>query len=439
MNEREGRRRFLQWLAAAPALPLLSLASSRAGFAAGPSAVAPGQDQWLGDLPSQVLQSIEQYESRIASAKDAITVFDLETAARRKLHVGHLAYLAGVEDQATLRANRAIFARIQLRPRRLTGVGKSDASTTLFGATWNTPLLLCPCGRQGAFDLDAEVAVARAAKSRQHLQVLSNAATRSIEDVTSARGQPVWSQLYQNLDWNKTRAMIRRAENSGAPVLVFTIDSRPGTRREILAKVRRQNADFCRSCHVANGTEDLTNLGRGLFGDAVDPMNSTPPLGPPQMDGPATWDYVKRLKDTTRMKLVVKGIVTREDAALALEHGVDGIWVSNHGGLQDNSGRSTMESLSEVIAGVGRRVPVIVDGGFRRGTDIFKALAVGATAVGIGRPYLWGLGAFGQSGVEAALDILDFELRTVMLQMGIARREQIDRSYIQDDLASIGQ
>jgi len=145
---------------------------------------------------------------------------------------------------------------------------------------------------------------------------------------------------------------------------------------------------------------------------------------------PISWEYVKRLQDTTTMKLVVKGIETREDAELAMEHGADGVWVSNHGGRQANTGRSTIECVPEVVAGVAGRGPVIVDSGFRRGGDIFKALALGATAVGVGRPYIWGLASFGQEGVEAALDILRTELHMVMRQMGTASVNKINKSFV---------
>jgi isopentenyl diphosphate isomerase/L-lactate dehydrogenase-like FMN-dependent dehydrogenase len=145
-----------------------------------------------------------------------------------------------------------------------------------------------------------------------------------------------------------------------------------------------------------------------------------------------TWDYVKRVRDITSMKIVIKGIVTREDAELAVMHGVDGIVVSNHGGRGSESGRSTIECLAEVVAGVGGAIPVLVDSGFRRGTDIFKALALGATAVAVGRPYIWGLGAFGQPGVEMVLDLLRRELQTVMRQAGTLKISDIGPSHIVD-------
>jgi isopentenyl diphosphate isomerase/L-lactate dehydrogenase-like FMN-dependent dehydrogenase len=147
-----------------------------------------------------------------------------------------------------------------------------------------------------------------------------------------------------------------------------------------------------------------------------------------------TWEFVHRLKDTTSMKVLLKGIVTREDAALSVEHGADGIIVSNHGGRAEESGRSTIECLPEIIDAVSGQIPVLIDSGFRRGTDIFKALALGAQAVCIGRPYLWGLGAFGQAGVEAVLDILHRELEMVMRQAGAISIDRITRAQVVDRL-----
>lgn len=162
-------------------------------------------------------------------------------------------------------------------------------------------------------------------------------------------------------------------------------------------------------------------------------MTTTEPLGPPSLDGRiVTWDYVKRLKDASTMKLLIKGIVTREDAELAIEYGADGVWISNHGGRMENSLRSTVECVPEVAAGVAGRVPIVVDGGFRRGTDIFKALALGATAVAVGRPYIFGLASFGQAGVETVLDILDSELRMVMRQAGTTGVAKISKDYVLD-------
>jgi isopentenyl diphosphate isomerase/L-lactate dehydrogenase-like FMN-dependent dehydrogenase len=216
--------------------------------------------------------------------------------------------------------------------------------------------------------------------------------------------------------------MIMRAVATGSPVLVYTIDLLGGSNRVTNARIQRNDKTDCRGCHTS---------GRGR-GDSQPMTAGLKPAPPAPEAGPPTWDYVKRLKDATPMKLVLKGIVTREDAEIALQHGVDGIWVSNHGGRAENSGRSTVECVPEVVAGVAGRAPVIVDSGFRRGTDIFKALALGATTIGIGRPYLWGLASFGQEGVEMVLDILRRELQMVMRQAGTTDLTKITRAYVID-------
>lgn len=412
------RRNFLRLLAASPVFPLLQ------------TAMAQDTDP-LGLSPS-VLKSLEDYTNSITSAKMALDVFDLERAAQRKLHVGHNAYLTAVEDQATLRANREGFKRYGLRPRRLVDIDKVDMSIKLFGMRSETPIILCPVGHQGAFNAEGEVPVARAAKVKKHIQTLSTVADRSIEDVTAARGEPVWYQLYRNQDWNLTRAMIKRAEAAGSPVMAYTVDNVGGSNREIVGKVRRQNAQFCGQCHTLNPV-DLAGDDDVSFIEKKPPMQLTPTSGPPMIDkGSATWDYIKRIKDTTKMKLLIKGISTREDAELAMEHGADGVWLSNHGGRAENSGRSTVECIPEMVAGVAGRGPLIVDSGFRRGGDIFKALALGASAVAIGRPYIWGLASFGQDGVEAALKILTTELHMTMQQLGATSIEAITKNFVVD-------
>jgi isopentenyl diphosphate isomerase/L-lactate dehydrogenase-like FMN-dependent dehydrogenase len=257
------------------------------------------------------------------------------------------------------------------------------------------------------FHPEGEVAVARAAKSRKAVQILSTATSTGVEDVARALGAPLWYQLYMPNEWAGTEKLVHRAEEAGCPVLVWTIDLLAGRNTETSERFRRLDTRECTSCHAsARGGRAVSELPmfRGIEGG----MNPNT----------ATWAHVDRLKKLTRMKLMLKGLDTREDAKLAVEHGVDGIVVSNHGGRSTETGRATIDALGEVVDAVGGRIPVFVDGGFRRGTDVFKALAMGAKAVGIGRPYIWALSAFGQEGVERVLDILTEELRLTMRQCG---------------------
>lgn len=359
----------------------------------------------------------------LASAKDAINVMDFEAVARQKLPPAHFGYLAtGVDDDATIGANRAGYSRIQLRARRLTDIRDPDLTMRLLDSTWSSPVILCPLSSQRAFHPEGEMAVARAGKD--HLQVVSTLTTTSLEELNAARvGQPVWFQLYAREAWNDTRTMVKRAEAAGCPAVVWTVDLLGGSNRETLARARRADSRQCSTCHEG-GNPSTDHRRRPMLADFL--------RGPtPEAERSAfSWDYVARLKDATGMKVFLKGIVTREDAEMAVERGIDGLVVSNHGGRAEESLRPTIECLPEVVEGAAGRLPVIVDGGIRRGTDVFKALALGATAAGIGRPYIWGLAAFGQEGVEAVLAILRRELQIVMRQVGTPAVTRISRDHV---------
>jgi isopentenyl diphosphate isomerase/L-lactate dehydrogenase-like FMN-dependent dehydrogenase len=331
--------------------------------------------------------------------------------AHRNLPPAHFGYLAsGVDDDLTLRANREGFQKFQLRPRRLVDVGRLDTRLELFGETWGSPIVVAPTGSNRAFHADGELAVARAAKVGNNLEMLSTVATTSIEDAIEARGRPIWFQLYPTDKWEVAEALARRAEKAGAGAIVITVDVVARQNLETLSRMRRTDTRDCSSCHGL-GLKAYVQRKPSFDGIDITGLNST---------GHTTlaWSFVKRLRDTVKTRLLVKGLMTAEDARLAVEAGLDGIVVSNHGGRADDSGRSTIDALPEVIEAVGDKVPVLIDSGFRRGTDIAKALAMGARAVCVGRPYLWGLGAFGRPGVERVLGLLQGELRAAMMQLG---------------------
>jgi len=371
-----------------------------------------------------VLQALSQASLNdvIGSPADALSVLDFEAAARKALPPAHWGYMTtGVDDDATLRANREGFAHYQIRPRRLVDVRKVDTTTELFGSTWGTPIVLAPVGGHKMFNPEGEIAVARAAKAKGHLQILSTVTTSSVEDVIAARGGPIWYQLYPTSSWDVRLKVVKRAEAAGCPVLVLTVDLSGGRNLETADRFKKLDTRRCESCHEPGPTAVYKR--RPMF-DGIDMK------GVGVNDAALTWDDVKRLKDSMKMKLVVKGIETHEDAELCLKYGVDGIIVSNHGGRATETGRATIDILPEVVAAVGSRMPVLVDGGFRRGTDIFKALALGARAVAVGRPYIWGLSAFGQPGVEAVLDILRRELELIMRQSGVRSIREIGAAYV---------
>jgi isopentenyl diphosphate isomerase/L-lactate dehydrogenase-like FMN-dependent dehydrogenase len=232
---------------------------------------------------------------------------------------------------------------------------------------------------------------------------------------------PVWFQLYAPSKWEACEKVVRRVEAAGCPVIALTVDNTTGRNSETYLRTRPKDLHVCGSCH--EGGEGPTIKQRKMY-DGID-MTGVTPLNPAM-----TWEFTDRLRKATKLKLFIKGIDTREDARLAVEHGFDGIIVSNHGGRSTETGRATIEALPEVAGEVGRQIPVFVDGGVRRGTDVFKALALGATAVGIGRPFLWGLGAFGQAGVDRVLEILQAELKMAMGNSGAQTVAAIGRSYV---------
>jgi 4-hydroxymandelate oxidase len=340
----------------------------------------------------------------------------------------HWAYIhMGVDDFETRKANSEGFQRLMLRPRRLgLDVTKLDTSVQLFGRRWDTPLFLCPVAALEAYHTEGESGAARAARARGILQILSNQTSQSYDAVTEARGEPGWFQIYTVPDWDVNKRLIQKVSAAGCPALVWTIDLLGGSNRELSRRAQgRQSYDqpLCQNCHNHKPGYQRP-MRRGLE-------------GPPGPRPPYTWDYVKRMKDATTMKVLLKGIVTREEAELAVEHGADGVFVSNHGGRAENSLRSTIESLPEVVAGVRGRVPVLIDSGVRRGADIFKALALGADAVGIGRPYVWGLGAFGQQGVDKVIELLLAEFQMTMRQTRTTTIEQIVPDFVMEGRAPI--
>jgi len=363
-----------------------------------------------------------------ASAAAALDVFDMEAIAEQLVPPAHWGYLqSGVDADVTLRANQAAYARYQLLPRRLVDVSHVDLATTVFGTRVASPIGCWPIGSLRALHPEGDVAVARATKNKSALHIMSTQASFPVEEINEVRGTPVWFQLYTTNQFEVTKKLVQRAEAAGCPVVAVTVDTPAGRNTATAARLRRYDTRRCADCHAVDehGNPRPLLSTKPMFGGL-----DTQGLGLTQ---PAlTWDFIKRLKDVTTMKVVLKGIEAEADAALAVQNGADGLIVSNHGGRSIESGRATLESLPEVVRGVGGRIPVLVDGGVRRGTDAFKALALGASAVGIGRPYAWGLAAFGQEGVERVLDILNLELRLAMVGCGARSIAEISAASLID-------
>jgi len=407
------RRSFLRFLAASPLASLLTLRHGGTPaelFAQEHVRRRPGYPN-PGELSAAA-------RHLIASPEEALDVFEFEAVARANLPIAHFGYMqTGVEAGRTAQRNEEAYEEIQLRPRRLVDVSRVDLSMELFGERWASPILIAPCGSQRAFHREGELATARAAKAEGHLQVLSTVTTTSVEDVTEARGAPVWYQLYPTTDWSITEHLLGRAEAAGCPAFVLTVDATAGSDRDPLARWTRLDDRDCERCHAVPYQrkpmfDGLDMRGKGLYNPAM------------------TWDFVRRLRDRTQMRVVLKGIVRGDDAVRAVEEGIDAIVVSNHGGRSEESGRATIDALPEVVDAVGGRIPVLVDGGIRRGNDILKAIATGADAVLIGRAYLWGLGAFGQPGVERVLSMLKSELELAVALAGARNLGELDRSLL---------
>ncbi|HZP76982.1 MAG TPA: alpha-hydroxy acid oxidase [Pseudolabrys sp.] len=396
----QSRRKFLQFLAGSPLL-----AGSLPALA-GEAIIPPNK------LPDPIIWAPLRSEEIIKSPKEAINVFDFEPACRATVPPAHFGYMAsGIDDEVTLRANREGFLKFVLRPRRLIDVSKVDMTTDILGVKYASPIVTAPTGGNRFFHEDGELAVARAAKAGNHLQILSTVTNYGVEDVVAARGQPIWYQLYATNKWEVAQAFVKRAEKAGCLAVAVTVDRSGGRNQETLFRLRKTDTRECSGCHDRSSLQ--ASLGRRAMYDGVDVSG----LKNTQASA-MTWDFIKRLRDTTKMKIVLKGILAYEDAALAADNGIDAIIVSNHGGRSEDSGRSTIDALPEIVDAVKGRMPILIDSGFRRGTDIAKALCMGATAVCVGRPYLWGLGAFGQAGVERVLELLRTETYAIMQQLG---------------------
>jgi isopentenyl diphosphate isomerase/L-lactate dehydrogenase-like FMN-dependent dehydrogenase len=411
------RRQFLRFLAGSPLL----MQASAAGSLASLLAALPGSA--LAQSYDVLRAQTRKVGDVIEAPEDALNLLDFEPAARKALPPAHFGYLAtGVDADATLRANSEDYSKLHIKVSRLIDARKLDTRLKLFGSEYASPIFLSPVSSQGAFHSDAEIAVARAAGAKNFHMILSTVGNSAIADVSKAHGSPVWLQLYPTDDWNVTMALVRKAEQAGTQAIMLTVDRQGGRNTETLFKLRRLDDRTCVACHAGGFTNEVSR--KPMFsGIDVSHVGNLYGTG-------MTWDFVQKLRASTKMKVLLKGIMNADDARKAVKAGVDGILVSNHGGRAEESMQSTIGVLPEIVAAVGGKIPVLVDGGVRRGTDVYKALALGATAVGIGRPYCWGLAAFGQPGVDAVLTILQREFETIMRQVGATSLKQINASQV---------
>ena len=376
--------------------------------------------------------------------QDAHSIEDLRQLARRRLPKGVFDFFdGGAEDETTLRANREGFERIRLRPHLLVDVQRPDPSTTLVGGPASLPIVIAPTGAIGAGWPGADLAIAQVAARNGIPYTLSTTATSSIEEVASRAGGRLWFQLYVLRDKDFTAGLVQRAAAAGYEALVVTLDLPTGGKRERdlrngftvpLRPSWRTAQDFATHpgwCWqmLRHGQPRFENL-VGFEGSA-DPRASIAAKVGQSLDAAFDWDDLQRLRDRWPGKLLVKGVARGDDAERLVGLGVDGIWVSNHGGRQLDGAVATAEALPEVAAAVRGRVAVLIDSGVRRGVDVVKALALGAQAVAIGRATLYGAAAAGEAGAERALAILGDELRRAMQLCGTPRLRDIDARLLQ--------
>ncbi|MBO1346427.1 MAG: alpha-hydroxy-acid oxidizing protein [Hormoscilla sp. GUM202] len=360
----------------------------------------------------------------MTNSRKPINLFEYQALAAGQLSQMALDYYAsGAGDEITLQDNRAAFARYKLRPRMLVDVSHRDLSTTILGQAWQLPIAIAPMAFQCLAAKEGEMATAKAAAKLGNMMILSTMATKSLEEVASVRQQPPqWFQLYVHRDRALTQALVERAHAAGYQALCLTVDAPMLGRRE---KDMRNQFALPTGMELANLTtlKDLKISQRsgesGLFAYMLEQFNAA-----------LTWSDLEWLQSLSPLPLVVKGILRGDDALRAVEHGAQAIIVSNHGGRQLDGAIASIDALSEVVAAVGDRVEVLVDGGIRRGTDVLKALALGAKAVLLGRPILWGLAVAGEAGVQHVLELLRDELDLAMALSGCAKLADIDSSLV---------
>ena len=348
-------------------------------------------------------------------------VMDFAKLAKAKLDPMAWDYLdGGSEDEVSLRDSREAFNRIIIRPRALVDVHQIDISCELFGKKLPHPIILDPAGGKDCFYRDGEMEVAKAAAAANTLHITNG----GIDKLTETGKGPVWWQVTTGGEMRTTRSMttfVKRLESQGCSGICFTIDIMHISHRE-----RNIHNKFVRSwCALPTG---IPRDGQGRLPKGEEPERVG--IYPSRPSPTPTWETFKELRSLTKLPIVLKGILTKEDAQRCVAAGANGIIVSSHGARQLDHVGGTIEALPEVVEGANGKIPVMIDGGFRRGTDILKALALGAKAVAVARPYLYGLSAFGQKGVERVIELLRTELALDMGLAGVPNLGAIDRSLV---------
>jgi 4-hydroxymandelate oxidase len=356
--------------------------------------------------------------ARLPSAPGTLAEFE-PLAKRRMSHMAYEYVSAGAGDEITLRENQAAFDRLRLHPRVLVDVSAIDTRVTLLGQALEFPILLAPTAYHRLVHAEGEVATVRGAAAAGATLVASSFATTSIEDMAKAARSTLWFQLYVNKDRGFTRDLVQRAESAGCRALCVTVDSPLTGLRH-----RERLAGFALPPGIERS--NLKALGAATAGDSHR-LETT--IYNAVLDPALTWKDIEWLRGISRLPLLLKGVLSPDDASRAAEAGA-GIIVSNHGARNLDTVPATIDALPRVVDAVGGRVPILMDGGVRRGTDVLKALASGASAVLIGRPYLFGLAAQGADGVARVVQILRREFEMAMALTGRRSLKEIDRSVL---------
>jgi 4-hydroxymandelate oxidase len=353
-----------------------------------------------------------------------VNLSEAEASARERLpYPVYCYYAGGAHDEITLAENRRAYDRIALRPRVLVDVSRRDLSTTVLGERVDLPVLVAPMAFQRMAHPDGELATVRAVEAAGSIMTLSTLSTASVEDVRAATNRPLWFQLYVHQDRSVTRALVERVEALGYGALVLTVDTPLLGRRERDVRNEFQLPPGITIANVMPGGS--TTLGVAERDSALAAYFAG------MHDASLTWSDLEWLRSTTRLPVLLKGVLRADDAARAAEHGASGVIVSNHGGRQLDTALATIRALPEIAQAVGGRVELFIDGGIRRGTDVLKAIALGARAVLVGRPVLWGLTVAGEAGVRRVLELLRDELDLAMALCGCARLEEVTADLVQ--------
>lgn len=399
-HERLDRRQILQ-----------ATAATLAALAARPVSAATQEQAPAAQAPARVLDPLTR----------VVNLHDFEPLARRRVTQMAYDYVAGGgADEITLRRNREQFDSILLKPRVLIDVSKLDTRTEVLGQPLAHPVLLAPTAYHKLMHRDGELGTARGAGATQTTMCVSSFATTAIEKIAATKATPLWFQLYVQPDRTFTKDLVQRAEAAGCRALVITVDTPvlPTRDRETRARfelppgIEMENLSELMLKHKQAGHRMIEGIYAAIFEPRL------------------TWEMLAWLRSLTRLPVILKGVLAPEDARRAASEGASSVLVSNHGGRNLDTAPATIEALPRVVEAVEGRIPVLLDGGVRRGTDVVKALALGAKAVLIGRPYLWALGVGGAQGVAKAVTLLRTELEAAMALCGTPKLADIDRNVL---------